>query len=80
MHLKDGSKFYWEDDTPVADTFSAWNSGEPNYLKQGSAPTCMSREVSKESGIITTVMRKTLLFAKSTFKAASSFPVTNLLI
>ena len=32
MQMKDDGKFYWGDDTPVADTFSAWNSGEPNHL------------------------------------------------
>ena len=80
MHMKDDSKFYWEDDTPVADTFSAWNSGEPNYLKTGKCAYMYVSGGEQGKGIITTVMRKTLLFAKSTFKAASSFPVTNLLI
>ena len=32
MHMKDDEKFYWVDGTPVADTFSAWNTGEPNML------------------------------------------------
>ena len=30
MQAQDDGEFYWENCTPVADTFSNWNTGEPN--------------------------------------------------
>ena len=32
LHRKTDTKFYWIDDTPLEGQYSAWASGEPNYL------------------------------------------------
>jgi len=34
LYRKDDTKFYWIDDTPLGGQYSAWASGEPNYLQE----------------------------------------------
>ena len=40
MNRKANNAFYWIDDTPLADQYATWDSGEPTYFHEKCAHTC----------------------------------------
>ena len=39
MNRKANNAFYWIDDTPLADQYATWDSGEPTYFHEKCAHT-----------------------------------------